>query len=83
MKVLLTLLQEFPEVVRLMFLLYASMMEAALQMESSQNVSKVLVSQTFTGAIELLIRITYRPIHGWKSDVRWLNHASSFGFNER
>jgi pyrroline-5-carboxylate reductase len=38
-----------------------SMMEAALQMGFSENVSKVLVSQTFTGAVELFNQNNLNP----------------------
>ena len=43
------------------FYFMQSMMEAALQMGFSENVSKVLVSQTFTGAVELFNQSNLMP----------------------
>ena len=43
------------------FYFMQSMMDAALQMGFSENVSKVLVSQTFTGAVELFNQSTLNP----------------------
>ena len=43
------------------FCFMQSMMEAALQMGFSENVSKVLVSQTFTGAVELFNQNNLNP----------------------
>ncbi|MCK0160867.1 pyrroline-5-carboxylate reductase [Muricauda sp. F6463D] len=43
------------------FYFMQSMMEAALQMGFSENVSKVLVSQTFTGAVELFNQNSHNP----------------------
>jgi pyrroline-5-carboxylate reductase len=45
-----------------------SMMEAALQMGFSKNDSKVLVSQTFTGAIELFNQSNLSP-NSWMEKV--------------
>lgn len=50
------------------FYFMRSMMEAALQMGFSQNVSKVLVSQTFTGAVELFNRSNLSP-DSWMEKV--------------
>lgn len=50
------------------FYFMQSMMEAALQMGFSANVSKVLVAQTFTGAIELFNQNTLSP-NSWMEKV--------------
>lgn len=50
------------------FYFMQSMMEAALQMGFSPNVSKVLVAQTFTGAIELFNQNTLSP-NSWMEKV--------------
>jgi pyrroline-5-carboxylate reductase len=50
------------------FYFMQSMMEAALQMGFSENVSKVLVSQTFTGAIELFNQNSLSP-NSWMEKV--------------
>ncbi|MFT6369740.1 MAG: pyrroline-5-carboxylate reductase, partial [Maribacter sp.] len=50
------------------FYFMQSMMEAALQMGFSENVSKVLVSQTFTGAIELFNQNNLSP-NSWMEKV--------------
>ena len=50
------------------FYFMQSMMEAALQMGFSQNESKVLVSQTFTGAIELFNQSNLSP-DSWMKKV--------------
>ena len=50
------------------FYFMQSMMEAALQMGFSKNVSKVLVSQTFTGAIELFNQSDLSP-NSWMEKV--------------
>jgi len=50
------------------FYFMQSMMEAALQMGFSENVSKVLVSQTFTGAVELFNRSNLSP-DSWMEKV--------------
>lgn len=50
------------------FYFMQSMMEAALQMGFSENVSKVLVSQTFTGAIELFNQSELDP-DSWMEKV--------------
>ncbi|RZS93618.1 pyrroline-5-carboxylate reductase [Aquimarina brevivitae] len=50
------------------FYFMESMMEAALQMGFSKNDSKVLVSQTFTGAIELFNQSDLSP-KGWMDRV--------------
>jgi|TARA_R110000737_G_scaffold321446_2_gene333405 pyrroline-5-carboxylate reductase len=50
------------------FYFMQSMMEAALQMGFSENVSKVLVSQTFTGAIELFNQNNLSP-NSWIEKV--------------
>ncbi|MEZ5007545.1 MAG: pyrroline-5-carboxylate reductase [Chitinophagales bacterium] len=50
------------------FYFMQSMMEAALQMGFSKNVSKVLVSQTFTGAIELFNQNNLSP-NSWMEKV--------------
>lgn len=50
------------------FYFMQSMMEAALQMGFSKNVSKVLVSQTFTGAIELFNQNNLSP-SSWMEKV--------------
>lgn len=50
------------------FYFMQSMMEAALQMGFSENVSKVLVSQTFTGAIELFNQSNLNP-DSWMEKV--------------
>ncbi|MDC6389121.1 pyrroline-5-carboxylate reductase [Maribacter sp. PR1] len=50
------------------FYFMQSMMEAALKMGFSKNVSKVLVSQTFTGAIELFNQNDLSP-NSWMDKV--------------
>jgi pyrroline-5-carboxylate reductase len=50
------------------FYFMQSMMEAALQMGFSENDSKVLVSQTFTGAIELFNQSNLSP-NSWMEKV--------------
>lgn len=50
------------------FYFMESMMEAALQMGFSENVSKVLVSQTFTGAVELFNKHNLSP-NSWMEMV--------------
>lgn len=50
------------------FYFMQSMMEAALQMGFSKNDSKVLVSQTFTGAIELFNQSNLSP-NSWMEKV--------------
>ena len=50
------------------FYFMQSMMEAALQMGFSKNVSKVLVSQTFTGAVELFNQSNLSP-DSWMEKV--------------
>jgi pyrroline-5-carboxylate reductase len=50
------------------FYFMRSMMEAALQMGFSENVSKILVSQTFTGAIELFNQSELSP-DSWMKKV--------------
>jgi pyrroline-5-carboxylate reductase len=50
------------------FYFMQSMMEAALQMGFSENVSRVLVSQTFTGAVELFNQDTISP-NSWMKKV--------------
>ncbi len=50
------------------FYFMQSMMEAALQMGFSENVSRVLVSQTFTGAVELFNQDTISP-DSWMKKV--------------
>lgn len=50
------------------FYFMQSMMEAALQMGFSENVSKILVSQTFTGAIELFNQNNLSP-NSWMGKV--------------
>ena len=50
------------------FYFMQSMMEAALQMGFTENVSKVLVSQTFTGAIELFNQNNLSP-NSWMEKV--------------
>ncbi|MFT5890431.1 MAG: pyrroline-5-carboxylate reductase [Dokdonia sp.] len=50
------------------FYFMQSMMEAALQMGFSKNVSKILVSQTFTGAIELFNQNNLSP-NSWMDKV--------------
>jgi pyrroline-5-carboxylate reductase len=50
------------------FYFMQSMMEAALQMGFSENVSKILVSQTFTGAIELFNQNNLSP-NSWMDKV--------------
>lgn len=50
------------------FYFMQSMMEAALQMGFSDNVSKVLVSQTFTGAVELFNQSNLSP-DSWMEKV--------------
>jgi pyrroline-5-carboxylate reductase len=50
------------------FYFMQSMMEAALQMGFSKNDSKVLVSQTFTGAIELFNQSSLSP-NSWMEKV--------------
>ncbi|MFS4415272.1 pyrroline-5-carboxylate reductase [Maribacter sp. 2307ULW6-5] len=50
------------------FYFMQSMMDAALQMGFSHNVSKVLVSQTFTGAVELFNQDNISP-NSWMKKV--------------
>lgn len=50
------------------FYFMQSMMEAALQMGFSENVSKILVSQTFTGAVELFNQNNLSP-DSWMKKV--------------
>ncbi len=50
------------------FYFMQSMMDAAKQMGFSENVSKILVSQTFTGAIELFNQDTISP-NSWMEKV--------------
>jgi pyrroline-5-carboxylate reductase len=50
------------------FYFMQSMMDAALQMGFSKNVSKILVSQTFTGAIELFNQNNLSP-NSWMEKV--------------
>lgn len=50
------------------FYFMQSMMEAALQMGFSENVSKILVSQTFTGAVELFNQNNLSP-NSWMKKV--------------
>jgi pyrroline-5-carboxylate reductase len=50
------------------FYFMQSMMEAALQMGFSKNISKVLVSETFTGAVELFNQSDLSP-HSWMEMV--------------
>ncbi len=50
------------------FYFMQSMMEAALQMGFTENVSKILVSQTFTGAIELFNQSNLSP-NSWMEKV--------------
>ena len=50
------------------FYFMQSMMEAALQMGFSENISKLLVSQTFTGAIELFNQNNLSP-NSWMQKV--------------
>ncbi|NNE78426.1 MAG: pyrroline-5-carboxylate reductase [Pricia sp.] len=50
------------------FYFMQSMMEAALQMGFSENVSKILVSQTFTGAVELFNQNNLSP-NSWMEKV--------------
>lgn len=50
------------------FYFMQSMMEAALQMGFSENVSRVLVSQTFTGAVELFNQSSLNP-NSWMERV--------------
>lgn len=50
------------------FYFMQSMMEAALQMGFTENVSKVLVSQTFTGAVELFNKHNLSP-NSWMEMV--------------
>ncbi|RPD90722.1 pyrroline-5-carboxylate reductase [Aureibaculum marinum] len=50
------------------FYFMQSMMEAALQMGFSENVSRVLVSQTFTGAVELFNQFSLSP-NSWMEKV--------------
>lgn len=50
------------------FYFMQSMMEAALQMGFTENVSKILVSQTFTGAIELFNQNSLSP-NSWMEKV--------------
>lgn len=58
------------------FYFMQSMMEAALQMGFSANDSKVLVSQTFTGAIELFNQSDLTP-------DRWMDKVASKGGTTR
>jgi len=50
------------------FYFMQSMMKAALQMGFSENVSKILVSQTFTGAVELFNQNNLSP-NSWMKKV--------------
>ena len=50
------------------FYFMQSMMEAALQMGFSKNISKVLVSETFTGAVELFNQSDHSP-NAWMEMV--------------
>lgn len=50
------------------FYFMQSMMEAALQMGFSENISKILVSQTFTGAVELFNQNNLSP-NSWMKKV--------------
>lgn len=50
------------------FYFMQSMMDAALQMGFSENVSKILVSQTFTGAVELFNQNSLSP-NSWMKKV--------------
>ncbi|WP_010518931.1 pyrroline-5-carboxylate reductase [Croceivirga radicis] len=54
------------------FYFMQSMMDAALQMGFSENVSKVLVSQTFTGAVELFNQSNLTP-------DTWMQRVASKG----
>lgn len=58
------------------FYFMQSMMDAALQMGFSENVSKVLVSQTFTGAVELFNKSTLSP-------DSWMERVASKGGTTR
>lgn len=58
------------------FYFMQSMMDAALQMGFSENVSKVLVSQTFTGAVELFNKSTLSP-------DSWMDRVASKGGTTR
>ncbi|CDF80043.1 pyrroline-5-carboxylate reductase [Formosa agariphila KMM 3901] len=58
------------------FYFMQSMMEAALQMGFSENVSKVLVSQTFTGAVDLFNQDDISP-------NRWMELVASKGGTTR
>jgi len=58
------------------FYFMQSMMEAALQMGFSENDSKVLVSQTFAGAIELFNQSDLSP-------ERWMDKVASKGGTTR
>ncbi|KAB5490241.1 MULTISPECIES: pyrroline-5-carboxylate reductase [Flagellimonas] len=58
------------------FYFMQSMMEAALQMGFSENVSKVLVSQTFTGAVELFNQSNLTP-------DSWMERVASKGGTTR
>ena len=58
------------------FYFMQSMMEAALQMGFSENVSKVLVSQTFTGAVELFNQNNLTP-------DSWMERVASKGGTTR
>ena len=50
------------------FYFMQSMMDAALQMGFSENVSEILVSQTFTGAVELFNQNSLSP-NSWMKKV--------------
>ncbi|MEA1787531.1 pyrroline-5-carboxylate reductase [Arenibacter sp. GZD96] len=58
------------------FYFMQSMMEAASQMGFSENVSRVLVSQTFTGAVELFNQSDLSP-------NSWMNKVASKGGTTR
>ena len=58
------------------FYFMQSMMEAALQMGFSKNESRVLVSQTFTGAVELFNQSTLSP-------DSWMDKVASKGGTTR
>ncbi|GGK31919.1 pyrroline-5-carboxylate reductase [Yeosuana aromativorans] len=58
------------------FYFMQSMMEAALQMGFSKNISKVLVSETFTGAVELFNQSDYSP-------NKWMDMVASKGGTTR
>ena len=58
------------------FYFMQSMMEAALQMGFSKNISKVLVSETFTGAVELFNQADHSP-------NKWMDMVASKGGTTR